>query len=117
MIQDFARISGPRLSSRENFEQLVCQLLELEMGAQALDGSGGDGGIDCFRDTGSGIEVFQAKYFLSRLTPGQRAQVKHSLSRALEQPRLRRWVLCIPLDPTPAELAWFEKLTPPAVTI
>jgi hypothetical protein len=117
MIQDFARISGPRLSSRDNFEELICQLLALEMGAQALDGSGGDGGIDCFRDTGSGIEVFQAKYFLSRLTPGQRAQVKHSLSSALERPRLRRWVLCIPLDPTPGELAWFEKLTPPEVTI
>jgi hypothetical protein len=117
MILDFSRITGPRLSPRENFEDLVCQLLALEIDAQALDGAGGDRGIDCFRDTDLGLEVFQAKYFLAPLTPGQRSQAKRSLRRALEHRRLRRWVLCVPHNPTPGELEWFVKLAPPGVTI
>ncbi|MEV6409793.1 hypothetical protein AB0M58_44010 [Streptomyces bobili] len=49
------------------------------------------------------------KSFTGRMTDGRRAQVESSLARAA---RLRpvTWDLIIPIDPTPGELQWFERL-------
>ena len=116
---EFERITGPHQSKRENFEELVSQLIILELGsAQPVDGAGGDEGIDCFRRASDGaLEVFQAKFFLGRLTSAQKKQVERSLAKVMERHSLRQWVLCIPLNPTPAELRWFESLAPPGVTV
>jgi hypothetical protein len=115
---DFRTIRGPKASSRENFEQLVCQLLEEEINAISIDGTGGDQGIDCFfRRASQGIEVFQAKYFLGPLTASQKHQIEHSLSVALRHHNPHRWVLCIPRDHTPAERRWFEALGPPTAVL
>ena len=54
MSYDYSRIEGPHQSRRENFEELVSQLLILEYGAQPVDGAGGDEGIDCFRKNADG---------------------------------------------------------------
>jgi hypothetical protein len=119
MFIEFESITGPHQSKRENFEELVSQLIILELGgAQAVDGAGGDEGIDCFRRAPDhALEVFQAKFFLGRLTSAQKKQVEHSLTRVMERHSLRKWVLCIPLNPTPAELRWFEGIAPPGVTM
>jgi hypothetical protein len=116
---EFESITGPHQSKRENFEELVSQLIILEIGsAQPVDGAGGDEGIDCFRRASDGaLDVFQAKFFLGRLTSAQKKQVERSLAKVMERHSLRQWVLCIPLNPTPAELRWFKGLAPPGVTV
>jgi hypothetical protein len=115
---DFTNIQGSKQSDRENFEQLVCQLLAEEINAISVDGRGGDGGIDCFtRRSSNGIEVFQAKYFIGPLTRPQRRQIQRSLATALQEQKVARWVLCIPRDHTPAELRWFESLASPTLVV
>ena len=118
MDYDFVHIQGPRQSKRENFEELISQLLAAELNAEAVDGSGGDAGIDCFIKLDENkLIVFQSKYFLPRLTAGHRKQIKHSLETARPNPRLMRWILCIPINPTPSERAWFESLSKDGLAI
>jgi hypothetical protein len=115
---DFSRIRGPKPSARENFEQLICQLLAEEMNAISINGRGGDGGIDCFiLRSGNSIDVFQAKYFLGCLTHSQKRQIQQSLATVRRQHQLTRWVLCIPRDHTPAEQSWFESIGSPQLVI
>jgi hypothetical protein len=112
MNYSFDKIQGPLQSRRENFEELVAQLLTVETGAERVDGSGGDAGIDCFvRTTDNAVIIFQAKYFLTRLTTSQRRQILRSLETARRTHQVTRWVLCIPINPTPSEREWFESLT------
>lgn len=108
---DFARIVGPRSSAPANFEELVAQLLAAELGADAIDGTGGDHGIDCYVGTFRGqLTAFQAKYFLGRLRKSQRAQIKRSFETALAHHQISAWVLCIPMDPNPDEREWLDSL-------
>jgi len=44
----FSDIRGPHDSVQSNFEQLVGELLAAELGTQAINGSGGDLGVDCY---------------------------------------------------------------------
>lgn len=109
----FSEIRGPHNSARSDFEALVAELLAAELGAQAINGTGGDQGVDCYLGKfGGEITIFQAKYFLDTLKPKQRREIKHSLTRAQENHRLHRWILCIPKDPTPSERTWFDSLAP-----
>ena len=89
----------------------MSQLLIVELDAKPVDGAGGDEGIDCFiqGDDGS-LDVFQAKYFIDRLTGSQRSQIEESLERALECHEVATWTLCIPRNHSPSERRWFETL-------
>jgi len=110
---DFAQIVGSESSRESNFSSLCNRLLLAEYPeAQPVEGKGGDEGLDTFLgDFDGACEVFQHKYFLNTLSPSQRRQVKASLQTALGGPRkVRRWVLMIPKDLTPAELRWFANL-------
>ncbi|MFB6643759.1 hypothetical protein ACFCYF_41755 [Streptomyces chartreusis] len=93
-------------------ESLVTLLmLRLRERAQAVDGSGGDGGRDLFEYTeGDGeLVVYEAKSFTGRMTPGRRRQVVRSLvSAARHQPD--HWDLLVPIDANPGEQQWFEGL-------
>jgi len=108
---DFAQIIGPRSSAAANFEELVSQLLALETDAEAIDGSGGDLGIDCyvgrFRRR---LTAFQTKYFLGRLRKSHRAQIKKSFETATTHHEIAAWVLCIPMNPSPDEREWLDSL-------
>lgn len=111
MNYSFEKLQGPRPSRNENFEELIAQLLSAEMSAERVDGKGGDAGIDCFiRGAGNTLIIFQAKYFLNRLTTGQKRQILQSLETACRNHRVSRWILCVPINPTPSERAWFESL-------
>jgi len=115
MPVDFVRIQGPAPSNSGNFEKLCAQLIALEFpSARAVDGRGGDHGVDAFVGnlTGAGKPdvVFQFKFFIETLTPGRKKQIEESLSSALGRYRLKRWTLCIPKVFTPAEHAWWERL-------
>lgn len=93
-------------------------LVELHPGARPIDGRGGDGGRDVRWDSPDGLTIFEIKSFAgdqpsssqrSRLSPGQRKQIKQSLGRAARYNPVR-WVLVLPTDHSPGEEAWFDDL-------
>ncbi|MFE9782266.1 hypothetical protein ACFYPA_29480 [Streptomyces sp. NPDC005775] len=97
---------NPRLS-----ESLVTLLvMRLREQAQAVDGTGGDGGRDLFEYTADGeLVVYEAKSFTGRMSAGRRRQVERSLvSAARHQPD--HWDLLVPIDANPAEQRWFDGL-------
>ncbi|MFE4079258.1 hypothetical protein [Paenarthrobacter sp. YIM B13468] len=75
---------------------------------QAVDGRGGDGGVDIdvrVERTGQLTEILQLKWFpegFSNKFSDRRKQIRHSLERAMEhQPPV--WTLVVPCKLTPAE--------------
>jgi hypothetical protein len=91
----------------------AAQLLVREAcGATSVDGSGGDRAQDLRLDDSEGLTIFEVKSFTKRLTSSQRRQITSSLQRAVDLHTPYRWVLVIPLNPSPAELAWFDDLRP-----
>lgn len=108
----FEEIAGPKSSAADNFE-LMCALLigrEFAM-AKAVDGRGGDEGIDILLGTIFTTErIFQAKYFCSSITKSQKRQVIESLETAIQHHSPRHWTLCVPKDFSPAEERWFEEV-------
>lgn len=96
-----------------DFERLVKLLLQrLYPDGEVVDGSGGDGGREFQVRTTDLLTLFEAKSFTGRVSarnPDRRSQVEHSLVSAVRhQPDT--WNLVVPIDPTPAELAWFDAL-------
>ena len=95
------------------YEDMVSVLLSrLYPNAQRIDGKGGDGGRDVqivHPQDGSIIDAFELKSHTGRMGTKQRPQVARSLERAalLKPPR---WTLVVPIDPTPGEFTWFQKL-------
>ncbi len=79
--------------------------------ARVVEGSGGDEGVDSFIGRFNGnIEVYQHKFITGRLTAGHKSQIKESLERVVEKHQPKRWNLCVPIEFTPSEIRWFEKL-------
>src|SRR5262245_11369549 len=115
MSVNFTRIQGPAGSDSGNFEKLCAQLIALEFPkARAVDGRGGDHGVDAFVGSLTGTDepeaVFQFKFFVETLTLGRKKQIEQSLSSALQRYRLKQWILCIPKVFTPSEHGWWEGL-------
>ncbi|MDQ2873496.1 MAG: hypothetical protein M3Y33_01150 [Actinomycetota bacterium] len=88
---------------------MVSVLLSRELQTHRVDGSGGDGGRDCYFSDDDGTDVYELKSFTGRVTPTRRRQVKRSLARAMEQAP-RSWTLVVPIDASPPEQAWFDSL-------
>ena len=98
---------------RETYEDMVAVLLSrLHPAAQRIDGSGGDGGRDVQIPTQDGLVVYQLKSQTGRMTPSRRRQVKVSLESA-SQHSPAKWFLVVPIDPTPGEREWFDRLVGP----
>jgi hypothetical protein len=98
--------------SPDEVEDLVAALvLDLHPGAYRVDGTGGDGGRDCVvPDAGAGGQgIVSIKSFARRLGPSQRKQIKASLKEALKH-EPAWWQLIAPLELTPGERTWFNKL-------
>jgi hypothetical protein len=84
-------------------------ILEMHPGARPIDGSGGDGGRDVRWDTPDGLVIFEIKSYVDRLGAPQRRNIKASLTTATQHAPIR-WVLVLPLDHSPAEETWFDRL-------
>jgi hypothetical protein len=100
---DFARLSP------DQYEDMVSVLLSRLWQAHRVDGSGGDGGRDCYFSDEEGTDVYELKSFTGRMGRTQRRQVERSLGRAMAGSP-RSWTLVVPIDPTPAEETWFGTL-------
>lgn len=77
--------------------------------AQGIDGAGGDDGRDIRWDGPDGLVIFEVKSYPDRLTNAQKRKIKGSLTNAAAHSPVR-WVLVMPLDPSPAEESWFDGL-------
>lgn len=99
--------------SRETYEDMVAVLISrLHPAAQRIDGSGGDGGRDVQIQTDDGLVIYQLKSQTGRMNQSRRRQVEGSLAAA-SQHSPAEWFLVVPIDPTPRELEWFDRLTGP----
>ena len=96
--------------SRDQFERLAARLLQLENpNIHPVEGSGGDGGVDCFLGQfNREIRVWQIKHFPDRI---QRPQIKESLERVIETHTITTWTLVVSKNFTPKEHLWFTGLT------
>ena len=94
----------------EKLERAAQLIVREACGATSIDGSGGDLAQDLRHDGPDGLTIYEIKSFTKRLTSGHKRQIGKSLNRAVELHAPRRWVLVIPRNHTPAELAWFDGL-------
>jgi hypothetical protein len=88
---------------------MVSVLLSRLRQARRVDGTGGDGGRDCYFTDERGTDVFELKSFTGRMAKAWRAQVKKSLAKAMGSDP-RSWTMIVPIDPTPDEQTWFDSL-------
>jgi len=98
----------------QKYEDMISVLLSrLYPDARRIDGRGGDGGRDVQivdGQDGSITCAFELKSFTHRMNAVRRRQVERSLKRVASlEPA--RWILVVPIDPTPAEDNWFRRLS------
>lgn len=97
---------------RHTFDRVVDAILdrEFEGRGHAVDGRGGDDGVDYSVDVGR--MVFQYKYFVdgfnTRAT-SRRQQIKRSFDRALNG-KVQEWILVVPANLSPGERAFVSSL-------
>lgn len=105
---------------RDAFERAVELLLQRKHQAgpgtaQAVDGRGGDEGIDVdvTEPDGTISTIYQLKYFPEGFSGGwretRRRQIKDSFLKAMKH-KPASWVLVVPRNPTTKERAWVRKL-------
>jgi hypothetical protein len=102
------RVDFSRLSAKQ-YEDMISVLLSRIRLTRRVDGSGGDGGRDCYFSDESGTDAYELKSFLGRMNGVRRQQVVRSLQRTLERSP-RTWSLVVPIDATPREQEWFDSL-------
>ena len=109
---DFTRISDNLPGKRQKFQDMIQAIAIAIDGAQPVEGSGGDTGLDAFVGRiGGDIVSYEAKYFEGRLNSNRRAQVKRSLNTAKKKhPNLKKWILATPITFTTGEHTWWQDL-------
>lgn len=100
----------------QGFEELCVQLLSWLV-AEAIervvrvDGRGGDGGVEAIAHTVSGQCVGLQSKFFSDLDRAQWTQVDKSVKTAIDKhPELTRYLVCVPLERTPAQIKKWNDL-------
>lgn len=113
---DFGYIRPLRGKQTDGFEELSVQLFHGETEGQgeffAIEGSGGDGGVEAYRIRADGTKVaVQSKYF-DRLGTSQWNQITKSVKSALENhPTLRTYIVSTPLNRNPTQTEKWKSLT------
>ena len=113
---DFGSIRPLRGKQADGFEELSVQLFYGETEDQgeffAIEGSGGDGGVEAYRTLADGTKVaVQSKYF-DKLGTSQWNQITKSVKSALKHhPTLRIYIVSTPLNRTPAQTKKWKSLT------
>ena len=115
---DFSNFKSYQGKESKSFELLCYHICIQQFGHlgefTAIDGSGGDGGIEFYLELQNGdIWGWQCKYFggSGRLNESNRKnQIKNSLKTAvLKKQNLKRWILCLKNDLTQLEIDWLKK--------
>ena len=112
---DFSSIRPLRGKQTDGFEELSVQLFYGETESKgeffAIEGSGGDGGVEAYRERETGEKIgLQSKYW-SELGDTQWRQLTKSVETALKNhPELRIYIITTPLDRSPAQTAKWKAL-------
>ncbi|MDH6222887.1 hypothetical protein [Streptomyces pseudovenezuelae] len=111
MAVDWERIGQPAFD--RIVEAVVHRVHDAAARVEAVNGRGGDDGIDIKVSRGSRIRVFQLKYypdgFPTASHKGRRGSIKASFTRAMRgEPE--EWVLVVPCVLTPTERAFVRSL-------
>jgi ABC-type uncharacterized transport system substrate-binding protein len=102
-----------QIRSPYKFQEMCNQIVIAKFPkAKAIEGSGGDEGIDAYMGEFSGeiTTVFQHKYFTRILSSSQKKQIEKSLETVHKKHNPQGWILCIAKDFTPSEQRWFDGL-------
>ncbi len=100
----------------QGFEELCVQLLpllaaELIERVVRVDGRGGDGGVEAIAYTSCGLCIGLQSKFFSSLERAQWTQVDKSVNTAIDRhPELTRYLVCVPLERTPAQIDKWDSL-------
>ncbi|WP_434110100.1 hypothetical protein [Paraburkholderia caffeinilytica] len=114
---DLTKVRMAKGSQAAGFEELcvhladaICQ--EPVRDRQRVHGAGGDGGVEAIVITESGRRIgIQSKYFRDNLASTQWTQIKESVRQAmLKHPDLSEYVVCVPRDRTPGQIATWNTL-------
>ena len=93
-----------------SLERAAQMLVRDRFGATSVDGAGGDEAQDLRWESPDGLVIFEVKSFCDRLRSAQKRQIEASLIRAVSCHHSARWALVLPVNPSPAELKWFDDL-------
>lgn len=113
MERDFSYLRDKygEMGAREKFEKICTELLYAKYAsAHSVKVSNGDGGIDIFvGDISKEIDVYQCKYFIDGIGDSQKAQIKKSFQKIVDNNELSlsNWYLCIPCDLTLKQHHWW----------
>lgn len=112
---NFASIRPLRGKQTDGFEQLSVQLFCGETEGQgeffAIEGSGGDGGVEAYRERTTGEKIGLQSKFWSDLGDTQWRQLTKSVKTALRNhPELRVYVVSTPIDRNPTQTAKWKSL-------
>ncbi|MHA6764042.1 hypothetical protein [Streptacidiphilus sp. PAMC 29251] len=110
MAIKWARIKQPRFN--RVVEALVHRMYDATATVRALDGRGGDGGIDIDVVQGGRLRIFQLKYYpdgFPTSARGRRRSVENSFKRAMEHDPYE-WTLVVPCNLTASEDAFVRDL-------
>jgi hypothetical protein len=113
----FSEIRAVDGKQDKGFEELCVQLFHELCGDELVrvdrvEGRGGDGGVEAVAATASGQEVGLQSKFFELLGDSQWKQINKSVTTAIvKHPELARYLVCVPLDRTPSQLAKWTKLT------
>ena len=109
--ESFIRKLKGKPGSRDNFENLMLELLKAEYPEKEVHrvaSSPGDGGIDILVQQDNGIDIYQCKFFTDELSDSQRNQIRKSFNKAMEDKGVTvlRWFLCMPREQELEEISW-----------
>ena len=112
----FSEIRALEGRQDKGFEELCVQIFHELIGEKPtridrVEGRGGDGGVEAIASTKSEQKVGLQTKFFSRIGTSQWTQINDSVTTAIENhPELTRYIVCTPLDRTPAQLTKWTKL-------
>lgn len=112
---DFGSIRSIRGKQTDGFEELSVQLFHGETEGQGeffrIDGSGGDGGVEAYREQPNGEKIgLQSKYW-DDLGDPQWRQITKSVKTALKNhPGLRCYIISTPLNRNPTQTDKWKQL-------
>ncbi|WP_051054321.1 hypothetical protein [Frankia sp. QA3] len=99
------RVRAYAEGGRHEFEQMVASLVDTLYGpAHVVQAAPGDWGIDVFvGDLTGRVQIWQVKYFIDGVGPGQMSNVRKSFTRACQAAaengyRIEKWTLCVPVS-------------------
>jgi serine/threonine protein kinase len=105
-------LTRPRSADPVAFARVITVLLSWDHPTiRHVDSNGPDRGRDAEFSDENGLHVFEAKSFSGPMNSSRKRQVERTLASAAKTARLASWTLVTPIEPTPADLEWFHRLS------